>query len=155
MATETSGGAKAGTAASAAAAAATRAVRLPVVQHLRPLGSLENVFDEEKATEFVERVRRAADVATLGEKKSGTAGTEWFVSGAGGWVEVDRVTSGCCLLCFFSLPGWLSQSAKRPVRDRWPGGQPLLKPAHARLLYTGGGSNKKKEVCTMKYLLVQ
>ena len=116
MATETSGGAKAGTAAAAAAAAAaTRAVRLPVVQHLRPLGSLENVFDEEKATEFVERVRRAADVATLGEKKSGTAGAEWFVSGAGGWVEVDRVTSGCCLLCFFFAP-WLAVSVGKTAR---------------------------------------
>ncbi|CAM9561675.1 unnamed protein product, partial [Hapterophycus canaliculatus] len=51
----------------AAAAAATRAPRLPVVRHLRPLGSLDNVFDEEKARAFVYRVRRAADVATLGE----------------------------------------------------------------------------------------
>lgn len=45
---------------------ATR-VRLPYVQHLRPLGSLDNVFADEKAREFVERVCRAADVATLGE----------------------------------------------------------------------------------------
>lgn len=47
--------------------ATPRAARLPVVRHLRPLGSLDNVFDAEKAREFVDRVRRAADVATLGE----------------------------------------------------------------------------------------
>ena len=42
-------------------------VRLPYVRHLRPLHSLDNVFSEEKAGEFVEKVRRAVDVATLGE----------------------------------------------------------------------------------------
>lgn len=52
--------------AAATAGGATR-IRLPYVQHLRPLGSLDNVFAEEKAWEFVERVCRAADVATLGE----------------------------------------------------------------------------------------
>lgn len=46
--------------------AATR-VRLPYVQHLRPLNSLDNVFVEQKVWEFVERVGRSADVATLGE----------------------------------------------------------------------------------------
>lgn len=60
--------------AAAAAAASTRAVRLPVVRHLRSLGSLDNVFDEEKAREFVDRVRRAAEVATLGEGGGGGGG---------------------------------------------------------------------------------
>lgn len=56
-----------GGAAPAGPAASKRAARLPAVRHLRSLGSLDNVFDEEKAAEFVDRVRRAADVATLGE----------------------------------------------------------------------------------------
>ncbi|CAN0410760.1 unnamed protein product, partial [Laminaria digitata] len=43
-------------------------VRLPFVRHLRPLHSLDNVFSEEKAEEFVDKVRRAVDVATLGEQ---------------------------------------------------------------------------------------
>lgn len=59
-----------GVVAPAQADAAAR-VRLPVVQHLQPLNSLDNVFTEEKATEFVERVRRAVDVATLGERGDG------------------------------------------------------------------------------------
>ncbi|CAM9557565.1 unnamed protein product, partial [Scytosiphon promiscuus] len=61
------------------------AVRLPVVRHLRPLGSLDNVFDEEKARAFVHRVRRAADVATLGE--GGGAAEPHAVAAAGGAVE--------------------------------------------------------------------
>ncbi|CAM9556143.1 unnamed protein product [Ectocarpus sp. 8 AP-2014] len=56
-----------GGAAPAGPTASKRAARLPAVRHLRSLGSLDNVFDEEKAAEFVDRVRRAADVATLGE----------------------------------------------------------------------------------------
>lgn len=57
--------------ATSAAAAAEARVRLPYVQHLRPLSSLDNVFVEQKVREFVERVCRAADVATLGEGGGG------------------------------------------------------------------------------------
>ena len=46
-----------------------RPARLPNVRHLQPLGSLDNVFAEDGAMQFFERVRRAADVATLGEKQ--------------------------------------------------------------------------------------
>lgn len=52
---------------SAAVAMAKACVRLPYVQHLQPLSSLDNVFVEQKVRDFVERVCRAADVATLGE----------------------------------------------------------------------------------------
>lgn len=56
------------TGATAAAAAPKRAApRLPAVRHLLLLASLDNFFDEEKAAEFVDRVRRAADVDTLDE----------------------------------------------------------------------------------------
>lgn len=93
-------------AADSAAAAATRAVRLPVVRHLRPLGSLDNVFDEEKAVEFVGRVRRAADVATLGEKESGQGEEEPHAAGAAGsqqW-SARAGTIGAWVECLWS--GW-------------------------------------------------
>lgn len=48
------------------AASPARGTRLPSARHLRPLGSLDNVFTEEKAAEFFERVQRAAELATLG-----------------------------------------------------------------------------------------
>ncbi|CAM9194612.1 unnamed protein product [Choristocarpus tenellus] len=43
-------------------------VRLPYVRHLWPLTSLDNTFTEVGAREFVERVRRSVDIATLGER---------------------------------------------------------------------------------------
>lgn len=49
-------------------------VRLPYVRHLQPLHSLDNVFDDEKARDFVKRVSRAVDVATLGEAESALEG---------------------------------------------------------------------------------
>eukprot|EP00903_Cladosiphon_okamuranus_P007072 g6873.t1 len=79
-----------------AAATAARAVRLPVVQHLQLLGSLDNVFDEEKAVDFVARVRRAADVATVGEKKSGPE-TEWLARADTGAAEAPPADAAASL----------------------------------------------------------
>lgn len=64
------GGAGAGghdEASGAAGAAATHAhARLPLVRHLDPLHSLDNVFEAGEAREFVERTCRAAEVVSLG-----------------------------------------------------------------------------------------
>lgn len=61
-------------------------VRLPYVRHLRPLSSLDNIFAEEKVVDFVDRVRRAADVATLGEER--------YLSSSEGGRNDDAVAGG-------------------------------------------------------------
>lgn len=47
------------------AASPARRTRLPGARHLRPLGSLDNVFTDDQAAEFFERVQRAAELVTL------------------------------------------------------------------------------------------
>lgn len=87
-----------GGAAPAGATTDKRAARLPAVRHLRSLGSLDNVFDEENAADFVDRVRRAADVATLGEGGGASQmADEEIKTAMPNGVELPEATDGALL----------------------------------------------------------